>query len=326
MGQIPTKEIAVVVQGAVGEYTAGCLQSLRQYLPEAQLILSTWEKSAVAGLDYDQLVLSQDPGGSIQDEVSGVYNNINRQLVSTKAGLALVQRKYCLKFRSGLLLGGAEFLDWFGRFDTPKTKALHFQQRLLVCNYYPRNPRILPLPFHLSDWMVFGLSEDLRALYNVPLQLEEEAVWFRTHEKRASIFTNYLPRFVPEQQLYLSFLRQQEPIVCEHYYDASPQNIRLTERFFAKDVVVLDYQEQLKLTFPKYPPNRYKEKYSLLSHQDWVLLYQHYALHCNKTGWAIYRMSCLCRLLVSSLRRTAVRFLGLLHLKEQMKRWISKTS
>ena len=92
------KEISVVVQGAISgkstdpehyQITKKVLQSIRKYLPGAEIILSTWKGSDVKGLDYDQLVESDDPGAVLLGEYNGVkaFNNLNRQIVSSKAGL-----------------------------------------------------------------------------------------------------------------------------------------------------------------------------------------------------------------------------------------------
>ena len=46
-----TSDITVVVQGAVVQVlTQQVLQSVRAYLPQAQIILSTWENTDVSGL------------------------------------------------------------------------------------------------------------------------------------------------------------------------------------------------------------------------------------------------------------------------------------
>ena len=64
MGLVDNKDITVVVQGAVDrEKTPICLQSIRRMLPGAFIILSTWEGTDVDGLEYDDVVLSEDPGG-----------------------------------------------------------------------------------------------------------------------------------------------------------------------------------------------------------------------------------------------------------------------
>ena len=47
---INSKDISVVVQGAIDkENTPKCLESIRKYLPDAEIILSTWEGSEVEG-------------------------------------------------------------------------------------------------------------------------------------------------------------------------------------------------------------------------------------------------------------------------------------
>lgn len=58
---IDTKDISVVVQGAIDKgYTPLCLKSIRKYLSESEIILSTWEESDVENLGYDVLVLNKD--------------------------------------------------------------------------------------------------------------------------------------------------------------------------------------------------------------------------------------------------------------------------
>ena len=62
INNIDTKDISVVVQGAIDKgYTPLCLKSIIKYLPESEIILSTWEGSEVDNLDYDVLILSEDP-------------------------------------------------------------------------------------------------------------------------------------------------------------------------------------------------------------------------------------------------------------------------
>ena len=60
---IDSKDISVVIQGAIDPIeTKKCISSIKQYLPGAEIILSTWENSNLEGLEYDHLVLSKDPG------------------------------------------------------------------------------------------------------------------------------------------------------------------------------------------------------------------------------------------------------------------------
>ena len=74
---IDSKEISVIVQGAVDKkITPKTLKSVRKYLPNAEIILSTWEGTDISGLDYDIVLLSKDPGAYIFDWESKKLNNI----------------------------------------------------------------------------------------------------------------------------------------------------------------------------------------------------------------------------------------------------------
>lgn len=43
--KIDSKDISVIIQGAITKETDACLRSIRECLPLAEIILSTWEKS-----------------------------------------------------------------------------------------------------------------------------------------------------------------------------------------------------------------------------------------------------------------------------------------
>lgn len=113
-------DISVVIQGAVGTATQKCLTSVRRFLPEAEIVLSTWAGADTDALDFDILVQSQDPGGIRHDfaiqNVKNSSNNFNRQLLSTNAGLAKATRQYALKLRSDLMLQGTGFLTYWDLF------------------------------------------------------------------------------------------------------------------------------------------------------------------------------------------------------------------
>ena len=73
---IDSKDISVVVQGAVNKNeTPKCLKSIRKFLPNAEIILSTWEGSDTKNLDYDILVLNKDPKAEPIKEIEKKKNN-----------------------------------------------------------------------------------------------------------------------------------------------------------------------------------------------------------------------------------------------------------
>lgn len=316
--KIVSSDISVVIQGALSFGTKAVLKSLRTALPGAELILSTWEGTEVDGLDFDKVVLSPDPGAQIADEVSGIMNNVNRQIVSSAAGLKVVSKPFVLKTRTDIIINSAEFLAYFGKYDN-KTPYI-FKNCLLICNYYTRNPRAMEICVHPSDWLLFGNAEDVRLYYShIPLQTDQDAEWFRFRKKSKTLFTNYLSRFTPEQYIFIFFLRQFQTVPIDCYYDFDHTLMHLTEELFAKCFVILDYQNQLDIHFIKYDPNRYLEKQSLLSHKQWLVIYRHYCARNISLCWWCYCISNWAARFSFFARKAVVKALDAIGLKETVK-------
>lgn len=328
MPKIDSALISVVVQGGVHPlFTPLCLESLRRALPRAVIILSTWKQLDPRGFDCDELVLSDDPGARYSDSENKVLNNFNRQLVSTQAGLRRVRTPYALKFRSDMVLGGADFLQFFGRYDAPKTPARYFKNRILVLDYYTRNPRILPVPFHPSDWVAFGNTRDLLDYYDIPLQPPEEFHWFLSHKKISDCFPNLLMRYAAEQYFCIRFLQKKEKVDVSCYYDAREENVTRTERFFAESLVVLDYGRQMDARFLKRRPNYLGDSGNIVRHGDWKRLYRHYCAGDRRTQWSAYLLSCrMRRFFFYAVRREILRLLDGMGLKTTVKRLFERFS
>lgn len=324
---IDSKDISVIVQGGVNEYTKKSLLSIRSCFPEAEIILSTWTGSIIDGLEYDNVIFSEDPGAIVIDDESGTVNNVNRQIVSTKAGVKMATRKYYLKTRTDIFWTNNIFLNYFGIYDI-KYKALHFKNRLLICNYYTRNPRVLPIPFHISDWIIFGLAEDVKLFYSdIDCQKTEEMRWFELNKKKNyGFYTNLLTRYVPEQYICMSFLKKYYMINCDCFYDATKENIELTERIIANDFVVLDYKKDMGILFPKYNPNKYFEQFTLISHKYWKQIYNEYNTDKNK----IYKIKKILRNIlccyILRARKIIIKLLDQLGIKEKIKKVLRERS
>lgn len=316
---IDTKDISIVVQGEIHEqFTPAVITSLRKSFPEAEIILSTWEGSNTDPFDVDKCCFSVDPGAVLADEKSQTKNNINRQLISTQAGLKLATRSYILKTRTDIVFHNADFLFWFKKYDV--IPSLYFENRLLICNYCTRNPRVFPACLHPSDWIVFGNQADVKKYYqHLPLMTDEEGTWFRSHSKGTAFLKNYICRFTPEQHIFIYFLRGLSDFECTCYYDCNPDLVALTEKSFAECFVVLDYQRQLPISFLKYNPNRYRDRYTLISFWRWQALYRHYCKKIFSFYWYAHLLSALFLSFVSKVRAVAIKILDCLGLKETVK-------
>lgn len=288
-GTIASNEISVIVQGPVmgdseadmnDRHTFHCLKSIRKHLPGSEIILSTWSDADTVGLDFDRLVLSEDPGGMFSGYRYNLrmLNNVNRQILSTQAGLHVASRKYAVKIRSDMILTGSGFLGYFGKFKERAQEWAIFKERLLTCTVYARNPRLsYPFPFHPSDFFFFGYLEDLRNLWDVPFATKDEIEWFRIRNRPWPSFDwEQECRYAPEQHIWLSLLRKHGEIdVCDHAYDCSEEAINLSELTFANNLVFLN-PKQLCVEWLKMKLLR-KDWFSIYTHGEWVEMYSR---HC----------------------------------------------
>lgn len=213
--KISSENISVVVQGPVAHESVGgrattrdCLQSIRLHLPLAEIILSTWEGSDVSSLEalIDRVVFSPDPGG-IWNPVKRRYNNVNRMIRSTSAGVALATRTYCLKFRTDLRLASDDICRIDSREQPPSAQRI-FAAPVTMTNFYVRDAAVIPMLFHPSDIVQFGTTADLHDFWAQPLV---DPKWLmRQSGPVLSIFGRYAGftslRLVPEQVVTLQWL------------------------------------------------------------------------------------------------------------------------
>ena len=245
--KIQSEEISVVVQGPIYgsscdkekyRLTARCLKSIRKYLPNSKIILSTWEGSDVDGLDLDVLVVNKDPGYSSV----GFFNKTdssNRQIISTLSGLKKVVTKYAIKVRSDMIFKGNRFIKYFFEFNRSNFDYNYklLKQRVLVLSTSNPN-KTFPVPFHMCDWFYFGLTEDLIDIFSIPF-LENN--------------TLIRGQFTTEQYLWLSFISKHKDVSYFKYYtDVSNNNIEISERYFANNCILLP-AKKVKLDWLKCP-------------------------------------------------------------------------
>jgi len=166
-----TRNIGIVIQGPVGssaDFLYGTLDRYRHMWPFANVVVSTWDDESPEVLrNLERMgvstILSQDPG------LSGGLN-LNRQIVSTRAGVDFLRRQGCayvLKTRTDCriynerTLGALVSLLW--RF--PVAGSGSQQQRIIGSSL---NTFLFRL-YGLSDIFLFGAIEDMSTFWNVSL-------------------------------------------------------------------------------------------------------------------------------------------------------------
>ena len=301
---INSSDISVVIQGPVFAQTSQhaphgltkqVLLSLRQHLPDATLILATWKDQNVQALDADVILQLDDPGTTnfykIGAKADNLYNNANRLIYSTQAGLAEVKTKYTLKIRSDLSMFHPLFSSYFNQFQHVDAPWQVLQQRIIGFPIYSlkhevsqSNNMIQPRPFHVSDWAYFGLTTDLKTLLNCPLQDEPTTSrWFETRPKPVNdIWPDRLWRYSPEQYITSNLAQRTLGIQLEHSSQDDIEILQASERFIANNFIILDQQQwglwSLKLqNYQDQLPADLLE--GLYSHQVWYNDYKKFSIN-----------------------------------------------
>ena len=294
MPQISKKEISVVVQGPVSQSTKLCIESVRKFLPESFIIVSTDTSSKIDNfeIDCDKLIVSPDVGAKYSCDISDTKpNNVNRQIVSTFSGIKEVKTKYTLKLRSDFLLTGDSFLDYFDKYNNFNSEERFFEKRILACTCYTKRPRKSKFitskgtayPYHLSDFVHFGLSTDLYKLWDIDLASDQDLNWFNSSNSiKNEGFSRY--RYTAEQQILVQFMKKNNiKYFAQYFCDRTELNAKHTDLIIANNFVLLSFEnfciEPLKDMFK--PKINFSFYYTLCyltsyTHHNWLNLYKNY--------------------------------------------------
>lgn len=246
---IPSDQISVIVQGAVGNDIADCIRSIRQHLPQAEIILSTWEASNVPpNMSVDVCLFNQDPGARPFTLDASLLNNTNRQLVSTLAGLRKATRPYALKLRTDFQIAHPGFSRAFVRNDVRTPAFAHYREKIVIPHYatrYPTSTR--SYPFHPSDLSLFGLTEDLLKHFDVPLLNDDDWDWSVRHADEIKELPSppiFRPRLAPEQHFFVHSLQKNgHSIPVRHHHDVTGDIPQISRQYLVNNFVVLDMKD-----------------------------------------------------------------------------------
>lgn len=308
-------DFSVVVQGKIlgkpednfkEQLTLRCIESVRNVLPNAEIIISTWENSDISHLKYDKVVFSKDPGAILyNDDIPGFYNNNNRQIVSTFNGLKAVTKKYAIKMRGDCQLTNTLFVNFLKEY--PRSQKYKFlKQRILIPTKYSRNPRRIALLFHPSDIFQVGLSEDLLDLWNIPLQPEPQMTRAVAANKR--IINDSLPgpsfkmKMCAEQYIWYAYSLKQGLDLELKYFSQIPASKILKSEFSIINNLIIVEAEQIGLLYPqKFIKHKFKDLYT---HEEWKHLCNRY---CVKGANKLFETSLIMQVHANNIKTIALK-------------------
>ena len=249
-----SNEISVVIQGRIEKNTTKkCLESIKKFLPDAEIILSTWKNCSLEEIKdlYNVLVLNIDPGATIFETKENKTNSINRIIVSSKNGIEKATKKYVLRLRSDLILKNANILKLKDNFNTRDDKFSLFKQRIFAYDIFSikydckKNLKQRML-FHISDWCYLGLKEDLLKLFDLPLVSEPEfSRYFENREKPFNdMHKERLWKMSPEQYFTSENAKKIiKNLDFKNYLDITSENINISEGFIINNFRVFSTSE-----------------------------------------------------------------------------------
>lgn len=266
--KINSSEISVIIQGPIvhrsynygrQSITQAAVNSVRLLLPDAEIILSTWAGELQPSPLVDIFLENLDPGAQ-KANLDSLANNVNRQIVSTTAGLKRATRKYCLKVRTDIVLKSTDFLDVYSSDTPPRTEHSLFERRVVSNNLTSRNPtryyQSMPffnwkLLFHISDHVHFGLKDDMLLLWDLPLQTKAESEYFveRVHPERFRL--NETARLAPEQYIAINCLKKAFDIDLVDYTDWDAEKELKSKALLRSNFIFVEDQK-FSIEFPKY--------------------------------------------------------------------------
>lgn len=274
---VDSYDVSVVVSGPIlgternpKEYTERACLSVRQFLPNAELILSTWENEDVEGIEYDKLILSHDPGPNI--------GNVNRQICSRKAGIMGANRKYVLAIRSESEIKRLDFMEYLDMFNNHKEEFCFLNHRIVIPATYPACRGEL---FHIGDWYFFGHKEDLLSFWDLPYM--DDNMYNKTMD---DILYN------PHRYLITAFVKKFYPLTFLKKNDITSENRMIYESVVAENFVVTGFYEY-GIESLKYPLsykffNKLFHKEAGYTFCEWKELYNKYSEGNLKIKKSIY--------------------------------------
>lgn len=246
---------------------------MKKWLPSSRMILSTWHGELIqSDWDFDTVIFSDDPGTlpAFKYSSPSALNNVNRQILSSNAGLRSVHSKYALKLRTDCCLEHGEILRFFSEYG----KNGRLSERIVVAHLFSVDPRFFEqMPFHFSDWLQFGDAAKLKSLWNTPLMSEADASYYdkNLHAAWSSAFDKlYRSRFAAEQYIWKNYAEKLGYIIPKFHNDLTPEILESHDRFLSNEIVIVDVQD-IGLKFDRYAwaLRSSLQRFNCINHLDW---------------------------------------------------------
>jgi len=200
-------------------------------------------------------------------------NNCNRMIAAAKRGLKNVTSRFVLRCRYDLFIDDiTACLNDYALLDRKGIQPDLFDWPIAISPYFTLNPLLLEkLPYHVSDWFHFGLTSDVKALWDVDFFSARDAQYYQMYPHAAhsgQIEKMFRARLSPEQYLFNSVaVKKGYPALRYHN---EPGHEGCFFDLLRRNFVVVDHRA-VGMTFQKY--DRVKDwlqsDYQSINHEQW---------------------------------------------------------
>lgn len=267
--------LSIVVQGAVDAsriaLVAHNCAHWRRLFPSAQLICAASASDAAPaarslddGDDARAIIAACDavvfaPSARVLPPIKTDArgdNHVNLMIAAARAGLAEARGRHVLRIRNDLAFADRTFLAAYAACrDVPRGDRAVFEQRVLASEIFTLNPfTVSRMPFHVSDWFHFGLTRDVRAIWDAAeCVTTEDAAYYASAPHRPgskAVERRFLVRRASEQCVHFPVLRHAFPdLVLDLHNDMTSSETAL---FALADNFGLANMAACGATLPRY--------------------------------------------------------------------------
>lgn len=248
MKKIDSSKISIVIQGPVfsrESHVNFTIQSAKKFFPKSEIIFSTWLGEDLDFIPKDiKVVLSKSPPVFYKDPLSGVEDNLHRQVISTRAGLKLATNPYVLKLRSDLILSNNHMSIINDKVESSENSFTFFKEKITIMEFGTFDCAKEPFLYHISDIAMFGLKSDLESYWVLDKKIYDLNSSFFLHAKAKIFFGNTGFRFsnlACEQRLAISFLNRKGINPAISYIDSiNKREAYFSDLFIAHNFYILN--------------------------------------------------------------------------------------
>ncbi|MCG6305577.1 WavE lipopolysaccharide synthesis family protein [Vibrio vulnificus] len=273
INNIVDKDISVVVQGKLyygkKHTTIDVIKSIRNFFPNSEIILSTWEGDKIPNEVkniIDNLILSKDPG----DNSQGIKPlNINRQIVSSLAGLKSTNRKYVIKTRTDILFTSDNIMSLLSK-NLPKNRKNAVSNGIILVSDITTRTHLKPnilqrkfhksltyMPFWVCDFLYAGLREDIISIFDIPLYPDSYMIEYKDQKPPGH---QHDFKFTPETYLTINFMSKNHHVNFEYSFDNNPSATEFYEKILIDNMLICNIYElgidSAKYYLPLLPPRQ----------------------------------------------------------------------